>query len=246
MKRRIVVAGLGAALVLAGCKAPVEPAGGGESPQDGGWTATPRISTVEIQGEGLVIRGDASPGARVVLRGDQDVAFAAAADRAGRFELRVATLPSAVLLTPEVQIGQLPTPGPEQLVLADEGRLLAALLIEGGASRRLSRGPILDSVDGDGRGLVVSGRAGAGVKVAVSADGGAVQEVTADEQGRWVAALTGVGDRPASIAAGEKAFAYPGPAAEDGLNRVARAGAGWRVTRALSASARQTSWFPDA
>ena len=138
MKRRIVVAWAGVALALAGCSAPVERNKGEEARQDGGWTASPRISAVVRQGAGLIVRGDAPPGARVVLRGDQDVAFAAGADAAGRFELRVGALPSAMLLTPEVQIGQFPAPGPERLVLASDGGDLAALLIEGGASRRLS------------------------------------------------------------------------------------------------------------
>ncbi|MGH7026808.1 hypothetical protein [Brevundimonas sp.] len=246
MKRRIVVAWAGAALVLAGCNAPVERSQDEEARQDGGWTAAPRISAVERQGAGLVVRGDASPRARVVLRGDQEAAFAAGADESGRFELRVGALPSAMLLTPEVQIGQFPAPGPEQLVLANEEAMLAALLIQGGASRRLSPGPALDSVDGDGHGLVVSGRAGPGARISVSAEGGAAVEVVADSSGRWTAALPGVGDRAANITVGGASFAYPGPAAGEGVGRIERSGGGWRLTRLLSPSARQTSWFPDA
>lgn len=245
MKRRIVVAWAGVALALAGCSAPVERNKGEEARQDGGWTASPRISAVVRQGAGLIVRGDAPPGARVVLRGDQDVAFAAGADAAGRFELRVGALPAAMLLTPEVQIGQFPAPGPERLILASDGGDLAALLIEGGASRRLSAGPVLDSVDDDGRGLLVSGRAQPGARVAISADGGVAVEAVADASGRWTAALSGVGDRPMDIMVGEATFAYPGPAGAASLGVVERSGSGWRLTRALSPSARQTSWFPD-
>ena len=245
MKRRIVVAWVGAALVLAGCNAPVERSKGEEARQDGGWTASPRISAVELQSGRLVVRGDAPPGARVVLRGDQETAFAAGADESGRFELLVGALSAPMLLTPEVQIGQFPTPGPEQLVLSGEGVLLAALLIEGGASRRLSAGPVLDSVDGDGQGLVVAGRAKPGARVSVSADGGVAVEVAADFSGRWAAPLSNVGDRATNITVSGAAFAYPGPAAGEGVGRIERSGVGWRLTRLLSPSARQTSWFPD-
>lgn len=195
------------------------------------------------------MRGEASPGARVVLRGGQDLAFAAGADEAGRFELHVGDLPGTVILTPEVQIGQFPAPGPERLLLVGEGPPLAALLIEGGASRRLSRGPVLDSVDGDGQGLMVSGRAKPGSQVTVSADGGAEIAAGADPTGRWAAALPNLSDRPASILVGGARFSYPGPGQADGggeaPGRIERSGEGWRVTRSLSASARQTSWFPD-
>lgn len=251
MKRRIVVAGIGAALMLAGCTAPVEHANGEEARQDGGWTASPRIRAVERQGAGLVVRGDAPPGARVVLRGDQDVAYAAGTDASGRFELRVAAMPSAMLLRPEVQTGPFPASGPEQLVLADgegpiDGAMLAALLVEGGASRRLSPGPTLDSVDGDGQGLVISGRARPGSRVSVAVDGGTVTEALANADGRWTTALASVGDRRVDITVGGVVFAYPGPAGGESLGRIERTGAGWRLTRLLSPSARQTSWFPDA
>ncbi len=237
-------------MALGGCGAPVERSQDEEAGQGGGWTAAPRITAVERQGAGLVVRGDAPPGGRVVLRGDQDAAFAAGADAAGRFELLVGAMPSTMLLTPEVQVGVSSAPGPEQLVLAGDGgrdgAVLAALLTEGGASRRLSAGPALDSVDGDGQGLVVAGRAQPDVRVAVSVDGGAVVEVVADSSGRWTAPLSNVGDRGANITVGGVSFAYPGPAVGEGIGRMERSGAGWRLTRRLSPSARQTSWFPDA
>ena len=250
MKRRIVVAGVCAALALAGCNAPVERSQHEEERQEGGWTASPHISAVERQGSGLLVRGEASPGARVVLRGDQDVAFAAGADQAGRFELPVGALPAAVLLTPEVRVGQFSTSGPERLLLvggdAPGGTVVAALLVEGGASRRLSVAPALDSVDGDGQGLVVAGRAGPDAAVAVSVDGGPPIAVTADAEGRWTTALPNVGDRVARITVGSAEFVYPGPAARGAAAGVERSGDGWRYTRMLSPSARQTSWFPDA
>ena len=246
MKRRIVVAGIGAALVLGGCNAPVERSKGEEARQDGGWTAAPRIRAVERQGANLIVRGDAPPGSRVVLRGDQDRAFAAGTDDAGRFELRVGALPSAMVLTPEVQVGQFPAAGPEQLILTGEDAPLAALVTNGGASRRLSAGPALDSVDGDGQGLVVTGRARPGARLSVSADGAAAVEVVPDSSGRWTAALSHVGDGPATVVVGGASFSYPGPASSDGVGRIERSPGGWRLTRLLSSTARQTSWFPDA
>lgn len=250
MKRRIVVAGIGVAMVLAGCAAPVERSKGEETPQDGGWAATPRIAAVVRQGASVVIRGDAPPGARVVLRGDQEVAFAVGTDGSGRFELHVGATPTPMLLTPEVQIGQFPAPGPEHLLLAGTGAVdgtsLAALLIEGGASRRLTPGPALDSVDGDGQGLVAAGRAQPGARVSVSAGGGAAVEAITNADGRWMAVLPASGDRQVGIAVGEALFIYPGSASGASLNQIERSGEGWRLTRVLSPSARQTSWFPDA
>ncbi|HEY1072333.1 hypothetical protein [Brevundimonas sp.] len=223
----------------------MERSGGEEAPQDGGWTAAPRIRAVEREGAGLIVHGEAPPGARVVLRGGQDAAFAAGADAFGRFDVRVGAPSSPMLLTPEVQIGQFTAPGPERLMLVGKGTLFAAMLVEGGASRRLSAGPALDSVDGDGRGVLVSGRAAPGARLTVSGGGGAAVEVSVDPSGRWTAALTNIGDHPTSIHVGDRSFAYPGPAGEEAVGRIERAGAGWRLTRALSSSARQTSWFPD-
>ena len=68
-----------------------------------------------------------------------------------------------------------------------------ALLSDGGASRRLGLAPLLDAVDGDGRGLVVSGRAEPGVEVTVMAGGMAVHAVAGDDR-RWTASLSGVGE----------------------------------------------------
>lgn len=246
MKRRIVVP-LGAILMLlAACGAPEPGVGGGQARrQDDGWTAAPRITAVERQGTGgLVVRGAASPGARVVLRGGQDAVFAAGADATGRFELNIGRLTAPVVLTPEVQIGQYPAPGPERLLLVEQAEApLAALLVEGQASRRLSPAPALDVVDGDGAGLVASGRGRPGARISVSADGSTPVTVGVSADGRWVAALPSTADRATRITVGEIGFDYPGPGSAG--DRIERAGSGWRVAQVLSPSARLTSWFPD-
>lgn len=231
-------------LTLAACGSSETRTANDEAVQGEAWLTPPVITGVEQRADGLIVRGDAAPGARVVLRTGQTAGFAASADKAGRFEIQMPSPDAALILIPEIQAGQMQTPGREQLLLIGGSAPLSALLSDGGASRRLGLAPLLDAVDGDGRGLVVSGRAEPGVEVTVMAGGMAVHAVAGDDR-RWTASLSGVGDRSLDIKIGERVFDYPGPAGvADGL--ATRAGEGWRLTRALSPSARQTSWFPDA
>ena len=231
------------ALALAACGPAETRKAGDETVQGAAWLTPPVITGVEQRADGLIVRGDAAPGARVVLRTSETAGFAASADRAGRFEIQMPSPGAALILIPEIQTGQSQTPGREQLLLIGGGTPLSALLSDGGASRRLGLAPALDAVDGDGRGLVVSGRAEPGAEVTVTAGGVVVHAVAGDDR-RWTAGLSGVGDRPLDIKVGDGVFDYPGPAGQaDG--QAARVGKGWRLTRALSPSARQTSWFPD-
>lgn len=208
------------------------------------WLAAPRILSVTPQsGGGVLVRGEAAPGARVVLSGGTGAVMAASADASGRFELPVVADAIGQVLTPEIQIGQASTPGPQRLLLAGEPARLAALLTDGGASLRLTPGPALDALDGDGRGLLATGRAEPGRRVEIRAGGG-VAEALADADGRWVAVVPVIGDQAAVVEAAGRAFRYPGPGPS--INRAERAGEGWRVTRVLSGVARQTTWFPDA
>lgn len=234
---------LAAALVLTSCGPSGNRTSGDETSNEGGWVTPPLVTGVEQRADGLIVRGDAAPGARVVLRTGQNAGFAASADEAGRFEVQMPSPDAAQILIPEIQSGQSRTPGREQLLLIGGGAPLAALLSDGGASRRLGLTPALDAVDGDGRGLIVSGRAEPGTKVTVTVAGVVIQTVAGQDR-RWTAGLSSAGDRPLRIEVGDAAFDYPGPGASaDG--QVVRAGQGWRLTRALSPSARQTSWFPD-
>lgn len=235
---------LGLATALSACGAPKSDAEADTAEvQDADWMATPRITSVLSQASGgVLVRGEAAPGARVILSGADGSAVAAAADAQGRFELHVGPAAVGQILTPEIQIGQAMTPGPQRLLVVGEGGRLAALLTDGGASLRLTAGPTLDALDGDGRGLIASGRADPGRKVAVQAGGGTAQGV-ADSHGRWSVVVPAVGDRASDIEVEGRIFRYPGPGTP--TDRVERAGEGWRVTRQLSGAARQTTWFPD-
>lgn len=251
MKRRIgllISLSLALGAALSACGAPGQPetgtGPGSDEAAEGDWMATPRITSVTSQSSGgVLVRGEAAPGARVILSGGGGAVMAAGSDARGRFELHVGASALGQILTPEIQIGQATTPGPQRLFLADEGGPLAALLTDGGPSLRLTQGPALDALDGDGRGLIASGRAAPGQKVVVRAGGGAAETV-ADARGRWNAVVPVVGDRAAEVDVDGRVFRYPGPSAP--AEQVERAGGGWRTTRALSGEARQTTWFPDA
>ena len=235
---------LGLATALSACGSPKsDTEADAAEVQDGDWMATPRITSVLSQTSGgVLVRGEAAPGARVILGGTDGSVVAAAADARGRFELHVSPAAVGQILTPEIQIGQATTPGPERLLVVGGTGGLAALLTDGGASLRLTPGPTLDALDGDGRGLIASGRADPGKKVAVRAGGGTAHGV-ADSHGRWGVVVPVVGDRASDIEVEGRVFHYPGPGVS--ADRAERAGEGWRVTRQLSSAARQTTWFPD-
>lgn len=246
MKLRYVLLFAGAAVVV-GCSQPSGSPSGDRVERDSGWIQPPRIEAVRATNGGLAVTGTAPPGARVVLRGQHGAAFAAGADAGGQFEVRVDLPSAALLLTPEVQRGQTATPASDQLLLPEGGRGATALLAAGGASRRLDPGPALDAVDGDGRGLVASGRAQPAQVVLVGLAGGGAAQIRAGPDGRWTAVLPGARDQPTAVRVGAAVFAYPGPGAApvEGQVRIERAGQGVRVMRSLSSTARQTSWFPD-
>lgn len=229
-------------LAVIGCGAPRQLPEEPKQADQENWAAAPHIDRVTVASSGVVVSGQAPPGARVILSNALGEAMAAGADSHGRFELPVRREALGHVLTPEIQIGQTPTPGPERLFLAGDGALVAALLIDGGPSRRLTDGPALDAVDGDGRALLASGRAKPGQRVEVKSEGETAVAV-ADEAGLWTAPLSRVSDRAVQIEVAGERYAYPGPGPATG--RAERAGQGWRVTRALSDAARQTSWFPD-
>lgn len=237
--------GLAMGMALSGCGSPQDDAPTPpKETTEGDWAATPRINSVLPQPSGgALVRGVAVPGARVVLSGKEGPAVAVSADAQGLFELQVAATSIGGLLTPEIQIGQDTTPGPQQLLITGEDERLAVLLTQGGASLRLTPGPVLDVLDGDGRGLVASGRTKPGRQIVLRAGGGQAEAV-ADRTGRWTIVVPIIGDQAAVIQVDGHDFHYPGPGQPS--DRAERAGQGWRITRQLSGVARQTSWLPDA
>lgn len=249
MKRAIfAAAALTAAASLAGgCSAPParEAQAATTTATAAGWTRPPAILSVRRGPATLIFFGEAEPGARVVLRNDAGVAYAAAADDKGRFEIRMAAPQGSVLLRPETQVGQDAAASPDRLLILEGGRGPIAVLRTGGSTRRLDAAPALGAIDSDAEGALASGRtAQAGASVSVDAAGETVRVAT-DEAGRWSVVLGPIGSQ-GPIRVGETVFAWPGPGADkDGL-QVERAGAGWRVGWSGPAGARQWTWMPDA
>ncbi len=246
MKRAIFAIGLAAAASFgAGCSAPPAREAQAAAAPATGWTRPPAILSVRRGPATLIFSGEAEPGARVVLRNDAGVAYAAAADDKGRFDIRMTAPQGALLLRPETQVGQDAAASPDRLLILEGGRGPIAVLRTGGSTRRLDPAPALGAVDSDGEGALASGRvAQAEATVSVDAGGDAVR-VAADTAGRWSVVLGPIG-AGGVIRVGEEAFVWPGPGVEKGGLQVERAGGGWRVGWSGPAGARQWTWMPDA
>lgn len=250
MKRRIasgaaVAAGLFLTLA-SGCSEPTPVASPTPSNPAGQWTAPPQITGVSVTADGLLVRGLAEPGGRVVLRGETGAGYAASSDGDGRFEIHMATPGDDLMLIPEAQVGQDSIPAPERLLILRGGRGPVALLRSGRASLRLDAAPVLGAVDSDGRVLLASGRAGTTAQgVAVSAGDGPVMNAAADDGGRWTAVLNRAGGGEVVVKVRDAAFTYPGDSTPaDGAFSVERAGWGWRVGWKSATGAPQTTWLP--
>lgn len=249
MKRAILdktAASLLAGLVMTACSpSAAPPAADAAAESAAGWTRPPLITTVQ-QGQGvLIFVGEAEPGARVVLRSESGAAYAAAADAAGRFEIRMTPPTGDLLLRPETQVGQDAAPSPDRLLILAGGRGPIVILRAGGPSRRLDPAPALGAIDSDGRMRLASGHASTGAAPVTLEAGGEAGQVMPDSRGRWRLVLT-PSDGPDEIRVGEQAFIWPGDAPDGSAMRVERAGRGWRVTWAGAGRARQTTWLPDA
>lgn len=250
MKRRIAsgaAAGLALSLgLVSACSEPGPVAAPTPSGPASNWTAPPRITGVMVTADGLLVRGLAEPGGRVVLRREAGAAYAASSDVEGRFEIQVAAPIEDLMLTPEAQVGQDAVPAPERLLILRGGSGPIVLLRPGRASLRLDAAPILGAVDSDGRVLLASGRTGRTTRtVPVAVGDGPVMAVTPDEDGYWTAVLNRPGGGGATVHIRDAAFSYPGdstPAA--GAFAVERAGWGWRVSWKSAAGAPQTTWLP--
>jgi len=234
-----------AAVLLASCSAPaVEPQGDATPQAADGWVMPPQVQAVRSEGRDMIVSGIGQPGGRVVLRTDTGAAFAAVADDAGRFEIRMARPLGDLQLHPETQRGQEAAPSPETLVILAGGAGPIAILSPGVPTRRLDTPPALGALDTDGRVMIVSGYAALGTVVEVSAAGRRpTAPITADAAGQWMAVLPDVG--AASIRVGEAVFDYPGASASAGFD-VRRAGSGWLIHWSAPDGAAQTTWLPAA
>ncbi len=250
MKRRIasgVAVGLALLVgLVAGCSEPGPVAAPPPSGPASHWTAPPQITGVGVTTEGLMVRGIAEPGGRVVLRQDTGAAYAASSDAEGRFEIRMSAPADDLMLIPEAQVGQDSVPAPERLLILRGGDGPIVLLRSGRASLRLDAAPVLGAIDSDGRVLLASGRTGVTSHgVPVSVGDGPVMAVAPDGDGRWTAVLNRAGGGGTTVRVRDAAFAYPGDSRPaTGPFSVERAGWGWRVSWRSAAGAPQTTWLP--
>ena len=242
--KRAIFSGAILAAVLGGCS-PSEPGETArpEAAAGSGWVRPPVIREVRLAQATLTFSGEAEPGARVVLRGGEGAAYAAAADAEGRFEIRMVAPAHALLLRPETQVGQEAAASPDRLLVLAGGRGPIALLRTGGPARRLDAGPALDAIDSDGLSQTASGRAEPGTVVRIEAGGEAVA-ARPDASGRWSVMLGRIASgEPVRVAGTD--FVWPGSGPAEGDLRVERAGAGWRVAWTSPGGARQWTWMPD-
>ncbi|MBU2166378.1 MAG: hypothetical protein KKF88_00905 [Alphaproteobacteria bacterium] len=248
------MAGLALALLVAGCggdEAGPAVAGGGLADTQvagagAGWIMPPSVTGLRRDGTELVVSGQADPGGRVVLRTPAGRAYAAVADTGGVFEVRL-TAVDGLVLTPEAQLGQETVPAPGRLVILDAAQGAAVLLSPGGISRRLGDGPVLSSVDHDGRAVILSGRATSGQDVRVDVPGRGLIQVQADASGHWRIGLDG--SPPSEVRVEGQVFAIPAlsvagidgtPATIVRLEREDGFLLGWQAPD----GAAQVSWLP--
>lgn len=238
--------GLLGCVLLAACSPSAEPqTAEARAETAAGWTRPPEIASVRRGQGALIFSGQAEPGARVVLRSETGAAYAAAADDAGRFEIRMAPPRDDLLLNPETQVGQDAAPSPDRLLILAGGRGPIVILRAGGPSRRLDPAPALGAVDSDGRMRLASGRSPAGAAPILVQVGGESGRVTPDSAGRWRLVLTPSAGAD-EIRVGDARFIWPGEGAAVAPVGVARAGDGWRVIWTGPGDARQATWLPDA
>lgn len=242
MKRRIVALIVAsAALAVGGCSNEVETTRAAAPPTAAAWDQPPRIEAVMRQGSVIVVQGVAGAGSRVVLRGMDGSATAAAADARGRFEVRMATPSTDVMLAPEIQSGEAASPSPDRLVILAAGPI--ALVSPGEPARRLDPAGPLGAIDADGSVMVLGGRAVRAPEVEI--DGVAAAPIQG-RNGRWrVTADLGGATR---ISVDGRSYLLPGAGASPASDQpfvVQRAGEGWWIGWAIPPSGRQTTWLPD-
>lgn len=237
-----------AAAVLAGGAAACSPTApeqtGGDAQAAREWARPPVVERVERSGSTLTVSGVADAEARVVLRGDDGDAYAAAADSRGRFEIRLPAPAGHLLLRPETQVGQDAAPSPDRLLILAAGRGPIVVLRPGGPTRRLDAAPALGAIDSDGRMRLASGRVRAETEIVEVQSGGETVQVAPDAGGRWSVILPARAG-PDLIRVGGRDFPWPGEAAGSPDLMVERLEAGWRIRWSGPGGAGQTTWLPD-
>ena len=225
----------------------------GQAPQDSpvadvkaeGWVEAPVIDRARRDAGGLRVSGLASPGSRIVIRGDARAAFAVGTGEDGRFDLLVPAPQTDTLYVVEIQAGEDVVPAAARLLVAGDPAGPVALISAGAATVRLDPGTGLDVIDSDGRTRIVSGRAAAGRRVAITVDGEDSVTVTANAAGRWMLNLGASGPAAFILSVDGVTHAYSGAAKPDvPLDRLMPDGNGVTLIWSLSDTARQSSWFP--
>lgn len=207
------------------------------------WVTTPMILGAERTAQGLTLRGVASAGGRVVVRGAAGVAYATGADDQGRFILRIGAPATDALFVVETQYGQDAAPAPYRLLVTRDVGGPIALLTPGGPSRRLDMTGPLDAIDTDGRAVLASGRARAGAVIPVTIGGAAPVEVPVGPDGRWVEQMEG---GATAISVGGRSYVRPGAGLAGAPLTVTAAGAGRWVSWSTPGGSAQQTWFPNA
>lgn len=217
--------------------------GQASGPAATGWTTAPAIQTAAVGADSLTLRGQAAPGARIVLRAQPGVAYAVGADDEGRFDIRIRRPDVDTLFVVETQVGQDAAPAPGRLLVSRDPGGPVALIAPGVPTVRLDPGQGLDVIDSDGRTRVASGRAPAGTRIGVAVEGGAPREVTANAQGRWTLDLGSTGNPPLTVSVAGVTHVYPGDGRGETDAVLEDVGAGKALRWSLSPTSRQTSWF---
>lgn len=204
------------------------------------WVMPPVIEAVAPSNRELIISGRASPLGRVAISGSGGLAYAAGADEAGRFELRVPRPAQDTLFVVEARVGQRSYPAPYRLLIGADPSSPMGLLAVGTPTQRLDPGPSLDAVDSDRRAVSLTGRATP--EAAITIDGTLRGSPVAGPDGRW--RLVGAVDGPMTLSVNDTVY-RPVLSAGGVAGSLERAGDGWRITWSGSGGGIQTTWFPD-
>jgi hypothetical protein len=185
------------ALLLAACAAcsaskGADPARGQGERDERGYLQPPAVLTAQAAPDGAFrIEGVAQPGSKVRLIQADNSVLATQTDSDGHWTLSVPAAPAVRLFVETMTSGARTVAGEGYLMLAPDGR--AAQLRAGSASQVLapaSARPRILSVDFDrDGGAIIGGVAPAGSGMNIRVDRIATGDVTANVQGRFVAAI---------------------------------------------------------